>query len=336
MKSKLRVLVTSSETCEGAWRGQERKLKQLYELSDKRYELVNQPEFADIILIGLGDLRKADWIEKILSNDLLNKYPNKCFSLSNQYAPMLLNRGIYISGSKSFFTSGRIRTGSYTLYPEEYLNPFIQKHSFTGVIYHSKSYLLSFIGRKSHSVRERIFNLKFNRSDILIEDSSTFKLWKDQGKAKIERQKYFYEVLLNSKFSLCPRGSAANSIRLFESLQLGIAPVIVADKWTFPTGIQWNKFSVVIKEKNIHELEKIVQTYESSYKEMGDLARKAFEENFSEHSYFNYVVKNCIEIKNKQLFPESLYWNLNPLVFKLSKLRKKIGLKSKIQSILYS
>ncbi len=334
MKRKLRLLVTSSEICEGAWRGQERKLKQLYELSDKRYDLVDQPQVADIILIGLGDLRESDWTKKFLRNEILNKYPNKCFSLSNQYAPMILNRGVYISGNKSFLNLGRVRTGSYTLYPEQYSNPFIKNHSFSEENYCSKRYLLSFIGRNSHKIRRDIFSLKFERSDILIEDSSNFKLWQKEQN-KLEKQKQFYEVLLSSKFSLCPRGSASNSIRLFESLELGVAPVIIADQWIFPTGVQWNKFSIIIKEKDVHQLEKIVQTYESSYEEMGYLARKAFEENFSDHSYFNYIVEKCLEIKKEQLLPELFYWRFNPLFINFSNMRKQIGLKSKIQRIFH-
>jgi hypothetical protein len=34
----------------------------------------------------------------------------------------------------------------------------------------------------------------------------------------------YAELLIASKFVLCPRGNGASSIRLFESMQLGICP----------------------------------------------------------------------------------------------------------------
>ncbi len=118
-------------------------------------------------------------------------------------------------------------------------------------------------------------------------------------------------------------------MRIFESMQLGIAPVIISDEWIFPKGPRWNEFSIVIKAKHVRNLVKIVQSYEKNYEQMGRLARKAFDEYFAKDVYFNYVVDNCLDIMNKQLIPEAIYWNLNPLIIyvlkTMWKTRKKIS-----------
>lgn len=335
-RNKTKIFITSCEIGEGAWRNQEYKLKELYELSDKRYSLTNSPESADIILVG--NAREENWGEKMLGHDLVSKYPDKCFSLSQYDHPLFLNRGIYTNNTKSIRTLGRVRTGSYALNPDKFLNPYVESHVPSDQDYVQKEYLLTFIGRRSHRVRNTIFHLKFERQDIFVEDSSAFRLWAPESEEKQERQKYYYDKLLRSKFSLCPRGSGTNSIRIFESMQLGIAPVIISDEWIFPKGPRWNEFSIVIKAKHVRNLAKIVQSYEENYEQMGRLARKAFDEYFAKGVYFNYVVDSCLDIMNTQRIPEAIYWNLNPLIVyvlkTMWKTRKKLSpIKGKLKSI---
>jgi hypothetical protein len=315
----------SCETIEGRWRGF-RQLKELYELSDKKFYLTNDPEAADIILFG--DIWEKDWTIKILKNEIINKYPHKCFSISWHWHPFYLSHGIYINNAKSFWSLGRVRTGAYTLRNKNEKNPYIESHRISDRDFKNKKYLFTFIGRNSDKIRKQIFNLTFNRIDILIEDSSEFNLWGESMNGRLDRQKYFHETLLHSKFTLCPRGCGPNSIRLFESMQMGVAPIIISDDWVFPKGPRWNEFSIVVKEKNITNLEQIVQSHENNYKEMGLLARKEFEKYFADNVYFNYLISNCIDILNNQLIPETIYWKYNSLLLKsrinISKIRTKL------------
>jgi hypothetical protein len=328
--NQLSVFVTSCEVGRGAWTTNEEKLRDAYELSDRKYTLTENPQSADLIIIG--DVREEDWGRKILQHELINKYPDKSFSLSDADHPIVLHHGIYASATKSIFNLGRVRTGSYTLYSDKYLNPYIKAHQFSGPNSIKKEYLLTFIGRNTFSsrrlmkVRDALFHLKFERPDVFIEDASTFNLWatdKD-GVERRMRQKHYYEVLLRSKFSLCPRGEGANSLRLFESMQLGVAPVIVSDRWILPRGPKWHEFSIVIKERHIRHVERIVQAYETDYKVMGDLARKSYEDFFSDRVYFNYIVDNCIEIMRGQVISEAVCWRLNPLVISILKIRQHV------------
>ncbi len=335
-KSQLKVFITSCEVGRGAWRTHEEKLKHLYELSDKRYGLADRPESSDVILIG--NVREEDWARRIRGHKLINRYPHKSFSMSDADRPLVLHHGMYTSGVKSIFNLGRVRTGSYTLYSDEYLNPYIQAHQCSEQSAIKKEYLLVFIGRRNFEppraarLRDAIFNLKFERPDILIEDSSSFKRWSlDNDKVEaLKRQKHYYDRLVRSKFSLCPRGDGTNSLRLFESMQLGVAPVIVSDQWILPTGPKWDEFSIAIKEKHIRNVEKIVRAHENDFKTMGDLARRAYEGYFSDPVYFNYVVDNCLDIVRRQVIPEAVCWRLNALVIAGLKAREQLRSRARV------
>jgi hypothetical protein len=313
MKGIINIYLTSCETLPGAWRDHEDNLREFYQLSDRRYNLVSDPAAAEVILIG--NVREENWGEKTLKNELLNRWPGKCFSLSDQDKPLILNRGIYASGTRSLLAAGRVRSGSYSAYPRQFQNPFSRAHTPSDLDYADKRFLFSFVGRNSDRLRRAVFNMHFNRSDILIEDSSDFDLWKESETPNKEmRQRYYYDTLLQSKFSLCLRGAGASSLRLFESLKLGVAPVIVSDKWIFPKGPRWKDCSIIIKGRHLDELEAIVSEHEPDFERMGRAARRVHDEYFSDEAYFNYVVDNCLAIRSRQIIPEALYWRLNPSV----------------------
>jgi hypothetical protein len=268
----------------------------------KKYKLVDNPENADIILICYAPKDNYSMILK--NNPLVKKYLSKSFVFTNADRPMQIIRGIYTSAEKNFINFSRVKSCSYTADYKKFVNPFISSYKYLPHDFEPK-YLFSFLGRNSHDVRNVIFNINFKRKDIFIHDSSEFNLFThDEDVNKLEFQKKFCDILLQSKFSLCPRGFGANSFRLFESMQLGIAPIIISDDWILPNGPDWRKFSIIIKEKDIKNLEVIVQEYENNYKQMGESAREAFLKYFDDKVFFDYVVDNCSAIMRNQIFPE--------------------------------
>ena len=293
-------------------RAQTRELIDLYQYADQeKYSLIDTPAKADLII--LGDAEFENYGEKIMGNIVLKNHINKSFILSYRDRPIPLVRGLYTSAEKSLINFNRIRSCAYTAYYKSFRNPFIYNHQFK---LEEKKYLFSFIGRDSHICRSRFFKMKFDRKDIFIENSSNkFNLY-DQNK-ELACQKQFYDVLLSSKFSICLRGSGASSIRLFESMQLGIAPVIISDEWILPKGPRWNEFSLILKLRDLPNLEKIISKNENKYLEMGLLARKEYLKYFDDKVYFNYVIENCLHIRLKQLIPEIFFYKFldNILLF---------------------
>lgn len=320
MKRKIKVYITSLEKLKWNGRVIEEKLKELHKNSNNEYELTNDHELADIILIT--EVYTENREEKLINNELYVAYPNKCFSITFVDRPIILAHGIYSSCEKSILRVNRIRTGSYALYPDEDKNLFIKKF-LSSTKSPSKEYLFSFIGRNSNPIRGLLFKQRFSRQDVYIEDSSCFDLYANPPD-KHERQKHYVDILTKSKFSLCPRGWGTSSIRLFESMELGISPIIISDDWIPPMEPKWNLFSVRIKEKHITEIDKIIISYESSFAEMGNIARIEYNKYFSDENYFNYVIKNCLDIQDNQIIHENLYHNINRYYLFIRKLKKRL------------
>ncbi|MFZ1743576.1 MAG: exostosin family protein [Pontixanthobacter sp.] len=313
------VFITCRDREGDVWTINKGRLISLHEQSNQKHSIVDNPDSADIVIIC--DVRDDDWDYNSALKALIEKYPDKCFSISEQDIPCFVNRGIYTSLEKSIFTYRRARAGSYKVVHNGYFNPFIAGHVFSEDDYNEKRYLLSFIGRRCHQVRQEIFDKPFQRKDVLIEDSSSeFNLWGDRV---ADRQRHYYRALLRSKFALCPRGAGTSSFRLFESMQLGVAPVIMSDNWIIPKGPDWKSCSIFIKERHVREIEKIVSSHESDYLAMGLSARKAYSEYFSEEAHFNYIVENCIDLKENQLIPEIYYWKSRNLIKTLGKIRAR-------------
>ncbi len=313
-----RVYLTSCETTPGAWRHQEELLLRLWACSGKKHSLVDRPENATLILVG--NLRDEDWGERLLKNPVISRFPNRCFAIADGDDPMVFLHGLYTSGSRSRWFPARVRSGSYGLYHPDFQNPVIAARPGLGLT-ETKLFLFTFSGRNCSSLRNEILKLTFSRPDIAVADTSTFNLFVHDNTGKLSRQQEFADRLAQSKFALCPRGNGTASIRLFEAMQLGVAPVIISDDWIPPAGPAWGEFSIRVKESEIAQLEAIVAAHESNHYEMGRRAHAAYEQFFSEPRYFDYIVENCIAIRNKQWIPESVFWRGRRLVQALYKAR---------------
>ncbi|TVQ03413.1 MAG: hypothetical protein EA359_09705 [Balneolaceae bacterium] len=290
--------------------GKER-LRWLHTFSNQGFLISESPENADLILISHpgNDLSKQEYLTELQTHPLITRYPEKCFTVSFfKDKPLLLNRGIYESPIKLWRHHKRFKTGAYL---SHLFNPFIVKAVNSGheSVQMDRRYLASFIGRRSHSLRVKIFNQTFKRPDIIIRDSSGFNAWskKTNEENKKDHEQYL-NILSQSKFAICPRGAGSSSIRLFEAMSLGICPVIISDEWVPPAGPDWNEFCIFLKESEIDDLESVLEVYEDECFEMGKKAFIAYWEYFSDEKYFDYLINCCVEIKGNQQISEAIYW----------------------------
>jgi hypothetical protein len=121
-----------------------------------------------------------------------------------------------------------------------------------------------------------------------------------------ERDSYFLnyaKISSQSKFILCPRGIGPGTYRLFESMKMGIAPVIISDDWVEPTGINWESCSIRIKEKDIFQIHQIVKNREHDFLQLGINAKKIYEEKFSPEKQFHLLSEaaNSLHSYRKQI-----------------------------------
>jgi hypothetical protein len=150
--------------------------------------------------------------------------------------------------------------------------------------------LFSFLGGSTSILRKRLFNLKFNRSDVLIENTSTYWHWDNSQPGRDEHQRRYAETLAASHFALCPRGAGAGSSRFFEVMAAGVVPVLLSDEYELTPGPAWDRFLIRVRERDIARLPTIIEPHLENAAERGRLARQAFDEYFAIDREFDCLV----------------------------------------------
>ena len=139
-----------------------------------------------------------------------------------------------------------------------------------------RKYLFSFAGSYKYfylsNIRKRIFGLKNKYNNTLILDTGDWHFNCDvynksqniegtlnEDEKHKKKTDFFNQLLLDSKFTLCPSGSGPNSIRLWESLACGSIPVLLADTLELPDHNLWDQAIVFLKEDEIENVHKILE-----------------------------------------------------------------------------
>lgn len=101
----------------------------------------------------------------------------------------------------------------------------------------AKKYAASFVGNPhSHPIRRRMFR-------VLRRNKNVYLLAGNQG------ERFFINKTLQSYATLCPRGKGGSSFRFFESLQLGVVPIMIGnlDTRPFKRFVDWNSVSFYVR-----------------------------------------------------------------------------------------
>jgi hypothetical protein len=164
----------------------------------------------------------------------------------------------------------------------------------------ARDLLFSFVGSACTSaVRERIMQIAAPASLIRDVSFKNGKRWWDGPESQQEEmQLEFRHLLLRSKFVLCPRGVIATSIRIYEAMEAGAVPVIIADDISLPLGPDWDSFSIFIPESQITSIPAILRNFEPDVSAMADRARDAWERYFSPQSSFQSFVEWAAQLQS--------------------------------------
>lgn len=288
------------------------QLRKLIAMSAPRYSLVEKPESAQIILVAAhgNEISIIDYIRSGVDHSVISAFPEKSFSISFRDHPIIFHHGVYESPVSGFWSQGRVVPGFYQL--SGTLNPEVHERRPD---ISEKKFLASFIGRNSHPCRSHLFAQHFRRHDVFIEDSSSFNMWAQcQDDEKNKHLKRYGHVLRSSKFALCPRGSGTGSIRLFEALKSGIAPVVISDDWIPPQDPLWHEFCLTLPEKQIDQLEALLEQEEHTSSERGMLAYRYYKKLLAPESYIDYIYHHVNSLRDKQKIPECYFWQVRHLV----------------------
>ncbi|MCC6734836.1 MAG: exostosin family protein [Bauldia sp.] len=159
---------------------------------------------------------------------------------------------------------------------------------------HDPPHLFSFLGRvATHPVRQRIAALDGPDTPCLdVADApGRFPDW--------DYRRSFEELVLASRFVLCPRGIGSASIRIFEAMRLGRVPVIVSDAWQEPPIGDWSAFSIRVPEARIADIPFLCRNLADASAEMGAAAGRAFRRFFAPEQFFDAALARLLALSDR-------------------------------------
>jgi hypothetical protein len=264
------------------------------------HQLTDDPESADIIIFA-ESLDTGYSLLHARRHPLARRYPEKTFVHAEHDLVIPFLPGVFTSLPARFCSPSRARTGCYVW---TYPNPFVHPGPFP-----ERPYLFSFAGdvRTSPGLRGRVVALQHPES--YLEDTSTRvyqAFYGDDDEAKRVFQSDYGTMLRDSLFVLCPRGDGPSTVRVFEAMKSGRAPVILSDDWEPPAGPEWDSFSIRIREGEVERVPEILESRRVDADDMGRRAREAWETWFAPEVLFHRTVQACLSIRETRRIPERL------------------------------
>lgn len=264
------------------------------------HSLTHDPEGADLIIFA--EFYGAGWyFERVRRHPLLRKYREKAFLFCANPFVIPLLPGVY-AGVEKRWSSARTRPGFYLGRTRNEFTTYSPPAP-------DLPYLFSFMGSiRNAPIRCKLATLSHPRSFFqnTTEDFDRILHRKMERRERLDYDRRYAELSKASKFVLCPRGLSVSSIRLFETMRMGRVPIIISDQWVPPVGPHWEKFSIRIKERDFAHIPSLLEQRESEGVAMGELARKQWEEWFSDEVVFHRLVESCLDIRRERHLPENL------------------------------
>ena len=247
-----------------------------------RHELVASPNEADVILF-VEDGQFEDYLyREVQHHELVREFPSKTFMYNESDKPWCVLPGLYTCMPARSYDHSRQIAFPYLENP----NPYVKEINQWQL---EPRWLYSFVGSQSHRCRKDVIALADKCEGVL--DTSQFNAWDCDESDKMIQGWRFAEHMARSRYVLCPRGIGPSSSRLFESLEAGIAPVIIADDWVAPPHIDWS-FAVRINERDIHTIPEVLESIADEYVDRGRAAREAWESVYAPDRIFDTAVES--------------------------------------------
>jgi len=243
-------------------------------------------------------------LEQDREHPLVQQYREKCYVVNPRYKGIPYLPGVYASIRRKWYDRSRIRSGHYLEVREN------EHFQYKGSV-PDDGFLYSFRGKLGTApMRGRMAMLSHPRG--LIEDTTAQNITPMMAtRARPDElqsyQREYAELVAQSKFVLCPRGTGPSSLRLFETMCMGRVPVVLSDQWVPPEGPDWNEFAIRVPERHVHMIPELLQESESHAGEMGRLARQAWEDWFSPEVAFHRVVQWCLDIERTAVSPTDVF-----------------------------
>ena len=250
--------------------------------------VVDDPSKADIILIeeafSYKDFRH---ISKLLADPIIFNYFTKVFTINNDDSAVGFLKGLYTNIAKS-----RIDKDIHVSVPYiKFYNELVFSEKYQN---NNPEYIASWRGNdKSNSIRSTLINVLKGQKGCILESTDSWLNHKHD-----EKEKYI-NIIISSKFSLCPSGWGPASFRIYESMALGRCPVIIADEFVPPNGPDWAEFALFFPEKNIINLYEFLKKNESDYDRLGAKAKEIWYAHYGSEMIVEHYVEGLMTLIGK-------------------------------------
>jgi len=243
------------------------------------HTLCGSAEEADLILF-VENTHFDDYLyKKVRQHPLTQQYPEKTFMYNESDKPWSALPGLYCSMPRRFFQNNKQVPFPYLSTPNDFI-----KDVHTWDL--EKRWLFSFVGSVSHRCRKDVIEL--TNSSEGVQDTSEFNVWDCTADTKAAQGINFAQTMAQSQFMLCPRGIGTSSFRLFETLEAGCAPVIIANQWVPTPHINWD-FAVRVDERDIKSIPALLRSISDESADRGKAARAAWESAYAPDVMFDTV-----------------------------------------------
>lgn len=262
------------------------------------HNVVSDPSEADIIIFAETYDGLDPYFFDVVRHPVYRQFSDKCILYHINDTAHTLCRTISPSVERTHPNSRSRRSFSYIVrVHENTARGIVQPQGGRG------KYLFSFIGDPAtHPVRRRILTLR--HPEALLRPASGISA---MGMDKSERESFhrrYIEDTLYSDFVLCPRGFGASSMRLFEVMELGRVPVVIADSWLPVAGLPWNEFAVFVMEKDVSQIPALLESRRGDAVGMGIRARAVWEQYFSPGKVLESLISTATELLEQPYGPK--------------------------------
>jgi hypothetical protein len=259
-----------------------------------RAELLGRPNIVEEDDCGEADailmheswaFREWRYIDKLLADPVISRYSPKVYTVNNDDAATGLLRGAYSCLPARRFDADLHVAVPFLARPNEEVLAHAGKSP-------GEARCLGVWRGNPHSnrkLRGQLLQLYGGSKNFKVESTDS---WKDHGKQEKLR---YVQMLRSGKFSLCPGGWAPATIRTYESMAVGVAPVIIADEFVLPRGPDWSAFSLRVKEADLPSLEAILEQHAERHEAMGALAYEAWHRYFRPERLIGYYADMLME-----------------------------------------
>lgn len=289
-----------------------------------RHEFDPSPETADLILL-CGTFTRDP--HSLTRHRLYLTCREKCAVYTGDDLYLPLAPGVYTSPRRGLSTRvGRVRSyaflSSYGLHANHAVNeagrgPAPGRQPDTRLLF-------SFEGSATSRLRRRLFSLPFDPAHAVVRDTSpSYSHFDHSAPGRETGQARYVETMLDSQFALCPRGVGTGTLRLFESMSLGVAPVLISDRYVLPRGPRWDTFLVHPRERQVPRLPAALAAIATSSATRGELARRAWEAWFAPEVAFDNLVDAASAALGAGPALRTLYRRLEPLMVASWRLRSR-------------